>query len=119
MKLIDIVNKNQILKQIVETKDIPVTFKFKVLGVMKAIEPFLVNLETIRNELINKYGETKEDGTISLARESENFPVFAKEYEELLNGETDYDMPKFKASEIMNIGIDTNLLLGMYDIIEE
>lgn len=119
MKLIDILNKNEILKQIIETKDIPAIFKFKVLGIMKAIEPYLINLETVRNELIMKYGEEKEDGAFGLAKDSSNFPTFSKEYEDLLNSETGFDMPKFKATEIFDIGIDTTLLLGIYDIIEE
>lgn len=119
MELKDILNKNQILKLIVETKDIPVAFKFKVLSIMKDVEPYLINFETVRNDLINKYGKKSEDGTVSIAKDSENYPIFAKEYKELLNSTIDYNIPKFKASEVMNIGIDANFLLGIYDIIEE
>ena len=63
IKLGNILEINNVLKQIIDNSDLKIDalFKFKLLGIMKNLEVQIANFETIRNEKIKEYDATKEE----------------------------------------------------------
>ena len=79
----DIFGAQEPLRKLIEQKfPVMVSYKLSKL-VMKLNEQFKV-IEEVRNGLIKKYGETDEKGQTSVKPESENFPKFVEEFNELM-----------------------------------
>lgn len=111
--------------------------KFRFLNMRKQFEPIVENFQKMREEILQKYAETREDGTMGIfAPEKEKFDSdeafdkavaefqstvdkFNDEVNKILDDEADIEISKFKADEIMNAGIPSDALLILYDIIEE
>ena len=74
LKLGEVLNLNQILKIIIDDSEskIDSLLKFKLLGIMKSIEPLIQNFEIIRNEKINEYGEKTDDGRVQISVENKD-----------------------------------------------
>ena len=66
--------------------------------VMNLNEQFKV-IEEVRNGLIKKYGETDEKGQTQVKPESENFPKFVEEFNELMSIEVEIVIKKVKLPE--------------------
>ena len=121
-KLGEVLNLNQVLKAVIDDTEskIDALLKFKLLGIMKAIEPFVQNFEIIRNEKINEYGEKTEDGRASIPAENkEAIEKFNADIKKLINEEVAVNITKFKLSDIFDKGLKAEHLLGLYPIIEE
>ncbi|MBQ2884140.1 MAG: hypothetical protein IJE43_10290 [Alphaproteobacteria bacterium] len=122
LKLGEVLNLNQILKIIIDDSQskIDLLLKFKLLGIMKTIEPLIQNFEIIRNEKINEYGEKTEDGRASIPVENkEAIEKFNADIKKLINEEVTVNITKFKLSDIFDKGLKVEHLLGLYPIIEE
>ena len=68
LKLEEVLKINNTLKTIIDdlqTK-INVLLKFRLLGIMKSIEPFVSSFDVIRNEKIIEYGKENEDGNFQI-----------------------------------------------------
>ena len=134
----EVLKYNNIIKSIIDNaKDVNSLVKFKLLGMIKQFENIVANTENIRVELLEKYGETKEDGTVSIMPPSkddiedeteyekaykdyeESYKKFIEEYGAILDSKIDIQLKKFKSSEIMNMGIPSDYLVALYDLIEE
>jgi len=70
----------------------------KIQLVMNLNEQFKV-IEEVRNGLIKKYGETDEKGQTQVKPESENFPKFVEEFNELMSIEVEIVIKKVKLPE--------------------
>ena len=59
LKLYKAINANEILRRIIDNKDLNINCisKFKLLGIMKALEPVVANFEFVNNEKIIEYGK--------------------------------------------------------------
>jgi len=79
----DIFQALEPLRAIMEPK-FPVTVSSNLVKLaMKLNEPFKV-IEEVRNGLIKKYGETDERGRTQVQEDSESFPKFVAEFNELM-----------------------------------
>ena len=122
LKLGEVLNLNQILKIIIDDSEskIDSLLKFKLLGIMKSIEPLIQNFEIIRNEKINEYGEKTDDGRVQISVENKDaIKKFNEDINKLANEEISININKFKPSDIFDKGLKAEHLLGLYPIIEE
>lgn len=138
MTINDVLSYNRIIKSFIDNAtDVNSLIKFKMLGMVKQFEPVVQNFNTIRDDLIGKYGEENEDGAIGIFEpKKENYESdkefedamkkygntiksFNEEIESIVNSEADIKINKFKAEEIMNAGIPSDYLVVLYDLIEE
>ncbi len=115
MTINNIINLNGRLSAIINNDNITdPALKFKLLTIMKQLEIYMKNYETVKNSLIEKYG-TLDDKNV----DENAFNLFKEEYEKFLSTEVDVHITKVKSSEIFNSGIDSSYLLSLYEIIEE
>lgn len=138
MTIKEILQYDRTIKAIVDnSKNVNALIKFKLLGMCKQFEPIIINFQTIRNEKITEYGTEDESGGISIAlpqrdnfesddeynnalnEYEETMAKFNEELDQILDSEADITIKKFKVSDIMESGISSNYLVGIYDLIEE
>ena len=121
MKLAQILNLNYTIKKIVDDNKITSPLlKFKLLSIMKVLEPSVNNFDIVRNDLILKYGAKNENGNFEIAKnDAEAIKNFNNEIEKVANEDIDIVIPKIKADEVFNEGISADYLLLLYDIIGE
>lgn len=122
MTINNIINLNGRLSAIINNDNITdPALKFKLLTIMKQLEMYIKNYETVKNSLIEKYGTLDDNNVVRVDKNvDENaFNLFKEEYEKFLSTEVDVHITKVKSSEIFNSGIDSNYLLSLYEIIEE
>ncbi len=122
LKLSEVLNMNQTLKCIIDDnkKKIDPLFKFKLLGIMKSIEPHVENFEIIRNEKIVEYGEESEDGKFSVPKDNiEIIKKFSDSLENVLKSNVKVDIQKLKIKEVFDAGVSAEYLVGLYGIMEE
>lgn len=120
LKLGEVLNLNQILKIIIDDSDskIDSLLKFKLLGIMKSIEPLVQNFEIIRNEKINEYGEQTDDGRMQI-KDKEAIQKFSEDINKLANEEVTINITKFKPNDVFDKGLKSEYLVSLYPIIEE
>lgn len=122
MKLFELLNLNETIKNIIDDKDsgIDALIKFKLLGMMKAFEDTVQNFEIVRNEKIREFGEEGENGQISIdINNSEAVGKFNDALTPLLQSDVSVTIDKLKADDIFNCRIPANILVKLYDIIEQ
>lgn len=120
IKLETLLNMNQTLKAIINNEEqVDALLKFKLLGIMKALEGPVANFEIIRNEKILEYGKKAEDGTCQIDKEdTEAVKKFRDSLTEVLNSTVDVTFEKIQAADIFNKGVSAEYLVGLYPIIE-
>lgn len=122
LKLSELLHLNQTLKLIIDDTETSVDslFKFKLLGIMKSIEPYVSNFETIRNEKINEYGEETEDGRVGISPDNEDaIRKFNEDLSKVINSEISVNLSKLKSDEVFGKGVKAEYLIGLYPVIEE
>ena len=127
MKLKEILNLNQIIKLIIDNNNLKIDslLKFRLLGILKDIEPSVSNYETIRNENIREFGQPVNDekGNIisyEIPQDNEvSINKFKESLEKLLDNDVQITIHKLKASEVFDKGLPADYLVGLYPIIEE
>ena len=121
LKLSEILNLNQILKNIIDDKNLKMDslFKFQLLGIMKTFEPYVTNFNIIRNEKIVEYGKKTDDGKASIDQnDKEAMEKFMNDISKVVNGEVTINMAKLKAKDVFDKGLTAEYLVGLYPIIE-
>lgn len=122
LKLYEVLGINSTLKSIIDdtgTKIDPV-LKFKLLGVLKSIEPDVSNFDVIRNEKINEYGKKDDDGAVRITPDNtEAMKKFKIDIENLLNTDATSNIQMLKASDIFDKGVKSDYLVSLYPIIEQ
>lgn len=123
IKLNDVLNTFSVIKDIIDNKkyNLSTTCQFRLLGIMKALEPNVVNFETIRNQKIQEYGNRDDEGNTSIAQDdTDAISKFSKDISNLLNESVNIDTNiKIKADEVIKKEIDTTTLMLLYPFIEE
>lgn len=122
MKLNDIINLYNAIKQVIDNTEIRISTicKFRLLTNLKALETPISTFEILRNEKIKEYGTEKDDGSYGIAKENkEAFDKFSQELTILLSQDFSVQLTKIKAEDIIIEGINSNLLMMLYPIIEE
>lgn len=121
IKLIDLLEINNILKSIIDNNELKVDplLKFKLLGIMKNIEIPVINFETIRNEKIREYGKY-EDGNYNISKDDKDaIEKFTKDMDAVVDSNVDINIKKLKAVDVFDKGLPSEYLVGLYPIIEE
>ena len=112
---------NDILKRLIDNKELKVTpsFKFKLLSIMKLLEPHVINFEYICNEKIKEYGKENKDKQISISQEDdpESFEKYSKDISELLSSTVKIET--VNAEDVFDKGVPAEALVTLYDLISE
>lgn len=123
IKLNEALNTFTVIKDIIDNKkyDLSATCQFKLLGILKAIEPNVINFETIRNQKITEYGNRDDKGNTSIAQDdTDAISKFSKDISNLLSESVNIDTNiKIKADEVIGKEIDSSILMLLYPFIEE
>ncbi len=122
MNVNQVIKLNTVIKNIIddETMKIDSVIKFKLLSIMKTLEPTVANFELIRNEKIREFGKTDEDGNVRIdAEDKETMNLFHESLEDVLNSKITVRFEKISAKDIFNKGIPAEYLVALYDIIQE
>ncbi len=122
IKLGNILEINNVLKQIIDNTElkIDVLFKFKLLGIMKSFEILIANFEVIRNEKIREYGKENEDGNISISNDDKDaIEKFTKDLNKIIESEIEVNIQKLKPTDVFDKGLPADYLVRLYPIIEE
>lgn len=121
LKLGNLININNTLKQIIDddkTKIEPL-LKFKLLGILKSIEPHVSNFEIIRNEKIKEFGKETKDGSISIAADDiDSIAKFNESITKLIENEVTIQVDKLKVGDIFDKGVCAEYLIKLYPFIE-
>lgn len=122
MKLYKVLKLNHSIKSLIDRQDIKLntSFKFRLLGIMKSIEPYLENFEIIRNEKIKEYGTVDEDNKITIdENDTEARNKFSKDMENLLHTNVNLHIKKIKSKDAFNAGVPADYLVRIYDILKK
>ena len=126
IKLGNVLEINNVLKQIIDNSELKIDalFKFKLLGIMKNLEVPIANFNVIRDEKIKEYGKELEDenGNKSIgidANDKDAIAKFSKDINKVIDSEVDINIEKLKAIDVFDKGLPTEYLVKLYPIIEE
>ena len=126
IKLGNILEINNVLKQIIDNSELKIDalFKFKLLGIMKNLEVPIANFNVIRDEKIKEYGKELEDenGNKSIgidANDKDAIAKFSKDINKVIDSEVEVNIEKLKAIDVFDKGLPTEYLVKLYPIIEE
>ena len=122
LRLNEIINLYNAIKQLIDNTEIKISTvcKFRLLTNLKSLEIPMSIFEAVRNEKIQEYGTEKEDGTCTLSKDDkETYVKFVSEINTLLSQEHNVQLTKIKAEDIIIEGINSDLLMALYPIIEE
>ena len=126
IKLGNVLEINNVLKQIIDNSELKIDalFKFRLLGIMKNLEVPIANFNVIRDEKIKEYGKELEDenGNKSIgidANDKDAIDKFSKDINKVIDSEVDVNIEKLKAIDVFDKGLPTEYLVKLYPIIEE
>ena len=115
-----LIDMNKTLKSIIDNENILIkaSTKFRILGILKALEPHMVNFEIIRNEKVKEYGEKDQDGNYAIAIENHAaMESFNNDMKALLNETVSIAMNQILAEDIMVSGVTSSDLLCLDPIL--
>ena len=126
IKLGNVLEINNVLKQIIDNSELKIDalFKFRLLGIMKNLEVPIANFNVIRDEKIKEYGKELEDenGNKSIgidANDKDAIAKFSKDINKVIDSEVEVNIEKLKAIDVFDKGLPTEYLVKLYYIIEE
>ena len=126
IKLENVLEINNVLKQIIDNSELKIDalFKFRLLGIMKNLEVPIANFNVIRDEKIKEYGKELEDenGNKSIgidANDKDAIAKFSEDINKVIESEVDVNIEKLKAIDVFDKGLSTEYLVKLYPIIEE
>lgn len=137
MKVNEILQYDETMKNLIDNTNMDVKIKFRFLNMRKQFEPVVQNFQQMREEILQKYSEKKEDGSMgifeperdafesdkdydaALKKFQDTVESFQKDVNSILNDDANIELVKFKAEDIMNAGIPSDALLAIFDLIEE
>ena len=122
LSLSEVLNINRVLISIIDNSQTKVDalLKFRLLGIIKELEPLISNFDFIRNEKIMEYGEKTEDGNYQIQKDDKKaIDLFNHDLSEILNSDVTISINKLKSSDIFDRGIGAEYLVWLYPIIEE
>jgi len=92
LKLIDILNSKNILDKLSITKFDSGVACYQLAHNLKNIDAELMNFDKIQKELIEKYGEKKEDGSVQIEKSSASMDIYVTQMNEIMQQELDIDI---------------------------
>lgn len=120
MKLANALAINDVLKQIIDNDQIEdISLKFRLLTIAKSFESHAMNFQMIRNQKIKVYGQEDADGNIAISvNDSASMQRFSDDMNALLDTEVTLQLSKLKPEDVINKGLSSEQLIGLYEIIE-
>ncbi len=122
LKLEEVLKLNNTLKSIIDDSrtKINVLLKFRLLGIMKALEPHISSFEIIRNEKIVEYGKENESGSFSIDNnDTASLEKFKNDLEQVLTSEVTTNIEMLSVNEVFDSGLRSDYLMGLFPIIKE
>lgn len=122
IKLSEVIDINTTLKSIIDDRNtkLDTLLKFRMLGVMKAIESHIMNFEAIKNEKIVEYGKENKDGVFQINKSDvKAIEKFTEDVKQVLDSEVLINIQTFKPCEVIDNGLKSEYLIGLYPIIRE
>ncbi|MCI8993048.1 MAG: hypothetical protein HFG80_10095 [Eubacterium sp.] len=120
MKLYEVLNLNEIMKKVIDDQTLKIDSltKFKLLGIMKVLEPHIQNFEIIRNEKIKEFGKEDGDGNVLIGKEdTDAMRQFNDSLSDIINSDLNITFEKIKANDIFNKGLPAEYLVALYPVI--
>ena len=120
MKLYEVLNLNEIMKKVIDDQTLKIDSltKFKLLGIMKVLEPHIQNFEIIRNEKIKEFGKEDGDGSVLIGKEdTDAMRQFNDSLSDIINSDLNVTFEKIKANDIFNKGLPAEYLVALYPVI--
>lgn len=120
MKLYEVLNLNEIMKKVIDEQNLKIDSltKFKLLGIMKVLEPHIQNFEIIRNEKIREFGKEDEEGNLLIDKTDTNaMQQFNDSLSDIINSDINISFEKIKANDIFNKGLPAEYLVALYPVI--
>lgn len=122
VKLNEAIHMHSTIKSIMDDSEIKlnVLLKFRLLGVMRAIEPHILNFEMIKNEKILEYGRENKDGTYQIQKnDTKSIEKFTEDMKQVLDSEVSISVEPFTPDEVIDKGLKSDCLIDLYPIIRE
>lgn len=122
LKLEEVLTLNNTIKTIIDDSNakINVLLKFRLLGIIKALETYVSNFEIIRNEKIVEYGKKNENGIFSIDKNDiVSLEKFKNDLEQVLVSEVTINIEMLSVNEVFNSGLRSDYLMGLFPIIKE
>ena len=122
LKLNEVVNINNTLSAIIDDSKakINILLKFRLLGIMNAIKPLIANFEIVKNEKIMEFGKETKDGIYQISKDDKkSMAKFRAEIEKVLDSETSITVEPINPEEIIDKGLKSEYLIGLYPIIRQ
>ncbi|MDE6169441.1 MAG: hypothetical protein K2G28_13400, partial [Acetatifactor sp.] len=99
---------------------INVLLKFRLLGILRSMEPYVSNFEIVRNEKIMEYGKENEDGGYQIpAEDTDAINRFQSDLEQVLDSDVTVSMELLKPEEIFDKGLKSEYIISIYSLIRE
>jgi hypothetical protein len=101
IKLLDILNSKEVLGEMGKKKDFDGLTSYKVARNIRNINIELENFEKVKTELIRKYGEKKEDGSIEVLESNKD--EYLKQLSEILQEEINIDVMQISPEKLFGV----------------
>lgn len=121
-KVEELLKINHVLKSVIDQDTIKINalLKFRLLGIMRALDSHVTNFELIKNEKIIEYGEETENGVFQISKDNpEAMESFRKEISQILESQVTVDIDMLKPGEVFDQGLTSEYLIGLYPLITE
>jgi hypothetical protein len=100
MQLRDIVASQPALQRLNQRDDMAATLSYAVSVATRAVKDPLESYEKVKNELVQKHGETKKDGSTEIKPGSKHWDKFLDEIEKVLDQEVEVKVKQVKLSDM-------------------
>lgn len=120
MKLNDVLGISRILKFMIDGsgEKTDLLLKFKMLGIIKALEPFVENFEAVRDEKIMELGKQTESGSFEISPDDKDV---VKEFNNAMAVLTHSDVTVYTETlapeDVFDKGLAADDLIRLYPVI--
>lgn len=121
LKLEEVLDVNNTLKKIIDDKNMKLNtlLKFRLLSIMKTLEPHIISFEIIKNEKIVEYGKKNKDGISEIKKEdTEALNKFRNALKPILKNQVTINLELLDPNEIFNSNLRSDYLMRLYPIIK-
>ena len=116
MKLAELVASDNALETLSKMQ-MKAKASYRIATAINQITPHIASFTQIQEDLINKYGE-EVDGQVKVETESEHFPEFIREINDVLNEDVVVDVKKIKLKELGDVEVTPRDMLALGWLIE-
>ena len=110
LKFSEVFRINTVLKTIIEDNKAKINalLKFRLLEIMRSMEPHISNFEIIKNEKIVEYGKETEDGIFQISKDNtEGMEQFEKDIKQVLDSEVLINIDMFQPDAVCYKGVSS------------